>query len=303
MWSRFLIPPLLVSAAFANITSDVQQSLARNDFAAAEAQVQSYQQRNGVTPDMLEALSWAARAALAANQLDRASAYATRTHQLCQTELKKRRLDADSQLPTALGAAIEVQAQVLARRGERSKAVAYLRENLAAYKSTSIAERISKNLNVLDLEGKPAPALLAGEYLGSKPTPLAALRGRPVLLFFWAHWCGDCRAEAPLLVEIKREFAPKGLVVAGPTKLYGYTALDEHAPPAEEMKFIRAVRERFYAGLSDISMPVNAANFVRYGASTTPTLVLIDRQGIVRLYHPGAMDANELRAAVRRIAD
>ena len=44
--------------------------------------------------------------------------------------------------------------------------------------------------------------------------------------------------------------------------------------------------------------PVSEENFRNYGASTTPTLVLIDRAGIVRLYHPGAMTYEELRAAI-----
>jgi thioredoxin-related protein len=43
-----------------------------------------------------------------------------------------------------------------------------------------------------------------------------------------------------------------------------------------------------------MSVPVSEANFQRFGASTTPTLVLIDRQGIVRLYHPGAMPYQQL---------
>jgi thioredoxin-related protein len=46
---------------------------------------------------------------------------------------------------------------------------------------------------------------------------------------------------------------------------------------------------------------VSEANFRNYGASTTPTLVVIDRQGIVRLYHPGAMTLDELRAALNRV--
>ena len=46
---------------------------------------------------------------------------------------------------------------------------------------------------------------------------------------------------------------------------------------------------------------VSEANFTRYGASTTPTLVLIDRAGIVRLYHPGAMTYADLRAAVAKV--
>ncbi len=134
--------------------------------------------------------------------------------------------------------------------------------------------------------------------MGPKPRTLLSLRGKPVLLYFWAHWCADCRAEVPLLAKIRSEYAFKGLTLCGPTQLYGYTAAKETAAPEEELKYIEAVRERFYAPLIDVPAPLSTANFLRYGASTTPTIVLIDRKGIVRLYHPGAMTEAELRAAL-----
>ena len=135
--------------------------------------------------------------------------------------LGMRRLDADPWLPTAVGAAIEVHAEVLAARGDRPEAVAYLRQELAVYSATSIGERIRKNINLLDLEGKPAPPLETGEWLGTRPPSLASLRGHPVLLFFWAHWCVDCKAEGPILASLVARYAPKGLVLVAPTRLYG----------------------------------------------------------------------------------
>ena len=87
----------------------------------------------------------------------------------------------------------------------------------------------------------------------------------------------------------------------GPTKLYGYAAGGETAGPAEEKRYIEGVRLRYYAGLAGMPVPVSAANFVAYGASTTPTVVLLDGQGIVHLYHPGAMPESELAAQVRSV--
>jgi thioredoxin-related protein len=50
-----------------------------------------------------------------------------------------------------------------------------------------------------------------------------------------------------------------------------------------------------------MTVPLSAANFIHYGASTTPTLVLIDRAGVVRYYHPGAAPEAELSARIRTL--
>jgi len=301
MLSKLIPVGLLAAAAWANVITDVRIAIARHDFALGDSYVQQFRSTYGVRPDMIEALSWLGRGALDAKQLDKADAYAKETERLSLEELKSRPLDAEPHLPIALGAAIEVQAQVMNERGSRSEALAFLRKELVAYRTTSIRTRIQKNINLLTLEGKLAPALDEREFLGTKPVPLASLKGEPVLLFFWAHWCGDCKAEAPILAEIGREYASKGLVIVAPTQRYGYVARGEEAGPADELKYIDQVRHRFYGDLLNVPAPVSEDNLKNYGASTTPTLVLIDRRGVVRLYHPGIMTLEELRAALNKL--
>jgi thiol-disulfide isomerase/thioredoxin len=122
-----------------------------------------------------------------------------------------------------------------------------------------------------------------------------------VLVFFWAHWCPDCKQEYAILTQIEKEYAAQHLAIVAPTQRYGYTARGEEAGPVEELKYIDEVRHKFYPDLLNIPAPISEENFKNYGASTTPTLVLIDRQGIVRLYHPGAMTLEELRAALNKL--
>jgi thiol-disulfide isomerase/thioredoxin len=299
---RKLIPAsLLAVTAMASVVTDVETAMSHGNFPLAQAILQSYRSKSGVTPEFLEALSWLARGDLITRQFDQAEARAKETEQLAVEALAKRNLDAEPHLPTALGAAIEVEAQVLTANGDRTGALALLRKDLAAYRTTSIRTRIQKNINLLTLEGRPAPALEEREYLGAKPTPLASLRGKPVLLFFWAHWCPDCKQEEHILAVIEREYAPKGLVLIAPTQHYGYVANGEEAGPAEELKYIDQIRHQYYADLLGVPAPLSEANFRNYGASTTPTLVVIDRRGIVRLYHPGAMTLDELRAALNKV--
>jgi thiol-disulfide isomerase/thioredoxin len=292
---------LLAPFAYSDVIADVRAATSQGNLALGDSVIKRYRGERGVTPEMLEALSWMGRGALKLKQLDKADAYARETEGLVAVVLKQQPLDSDPHLAIALGAAIEVEAQVLAEQGRRGDAVALLRKQLAAYRGTSIRTRIQKNINLLALEGKPAPPLEESEYVGSKPATLASLKGKPVLLFFWAHWCGDCKAEEPMIAQLRRDYASKGFTVVAPTQRYGYVARGEDATPQQEMKYIDETRRRFYADLLDVPAPVSEENFKLYGASTTPTLVFIDRRGIVRVYHPGAMTMEELKAAVTAV--
>src|SRR5579863_2973810 len=298
----FLAVCLLVVPSWAGVVEDVRSALAQDNFSAAASSLSAYRARNGVTAEYIEAYSWMGRAAYNAGDYKQAAAYAKETSALVLEQLKQRLLDAEPRLPNALGAAIEVESQTLAAQGQRTQAVAVLQSALHTYGNTSIRARLQKNLNLLSFVGRPAPALRGEQFLGSKPPALSQLKGSPVLLFFWAHWCPDCKVEAPILTRLRAEFAPKGLTVLGPTRLYGYTAQAQNASPSDELAYIDAVRHSFYGGLLDMPVPISTYNFDVYGASTTPTLVLVDRAGKVAWYHPGSVPYAELRGEIEKVA-
>ena len=65
-------------------------------------------------------------------------------------------------------------------------------------------------------------------------------------------------------------------------------------------QYIDSVRQRYYASLPDMPVPLSKQNFNTYGASTTPTLVILNRAGQVATYHPGAMPYEDLRTALEK---
>jgi thiol-disulfide isomerase/thioredoxin len=286
--------------SFADLVRDVRIAIAQNNLSAAETELKAYEGQHGNDPDYLEAASWLARGYLSNNKLEQAQSWAKQVESSSRELLSKRKLDAEPHLPQALGAAIEVEAQAFALRGQNAQAVALLRRNLVSYRGTSIQARLQKNLNMMGLAGQPAPPLSVSKYIGVTPTSLSELKGSPVLLFFWAHWCSDCKQEGPIISQLNSEFSSRGLKVEAPTQYYGYAAYGQEASPADEFLYIGRVWQHYYPALQDVPVPVSKVNFDKYGASTTPTLVLIDRKGRVALYHPGFMPYEDLRAAIER---
>jgi thiol-disulfide isomerase/thioredoxin len=283
------------------VVAYVQMALQQGDLDSASALVAQYRRIYGDTPEALEALSWVARGELAAGRIEEASKQVEEIQRGCETALATRKLDAEPHLPLALGAAYELEAEILSKQHQRAEAVQLLASALRKWRGTSIADRLQKNLNLMTLEGKPVPLLQEPEWIGPKPATMAALRGKVVLLFFWAHWCADCKAEAPIIAQLASEFSGRGLVVIAPTRRYGYTADDEHADAAKETAFIDRVYAQYYSMIPNAGVPLDERNFERFGVSTTPTIVLVNKRGMVKLYHPGVMEEAPLRAMIERL--
>jgi len=134
-----------------------------------------------------------------------------------------------------------------------------------------------------NLSGKDA-ADFKFRSLDGKEFSLQALRGKVVLLDFWATWCGPCRKDMPALERIYGEFGDRGLVMLGMN-----VGEDREAVS----KFLAA---------NKLSYPIVLAGQMEmlesYSVTAFPTVVLIGREGKIAMYHVGSGSESELREAL-----
>jgi thiol-disulfide isomerase/thioredoxin len=284
---------LVLTTQAGELVRSVRNKLSAGDLATSEALVEDYKKKTGVDAEYLDAVGWLARGAEMFKQLDKAAGYVA--------ELRREIREEKEEWLAPLGAAIEVEGKLRFVREGRGAAIRFLEQELARAKAISLRSRIRKNINLLLLEGQPAPALNLADYIGPQPAPLATHKGKPVLLFLWAHWCGDCKAQADALSRVTAKYRPQGLVVLAPTRYYGTGAQNKSVTPAEEKAHVEKVWAETYSGLAGVSVIIDNDTMVQYGASATPTFVLIDRKGVVRLYTPTRLSEAELSRQIESV--
>jgi thiol-disulfide isomerase/thioredoxin len=277
----------------ADLVRSVRYKLSAGDLPSAEAAVEDHRAKNGTDAEALDAIGWLARGAEMFGQREKAARLVSELRRLVPGETPE--------LLIPLGAAIEVEAKLRAASDGRGAALRFLEGELARARAVSLRSRIRKNMNRLSLEGERAPAVGSTLAVGPASPPLETLRGRPVLLYLWARGCGDCRAQAGALGRIVERYAPRGLKVLAPTRLYGTGADGKTAGPAEEREAIAAEWATFPAALASVPVPIDEETMVRYGASATPTFVLVDRSGVVRLYTPTRLSEAELSRRIEEL--
>jgi thiol-disulfide isomerase/thioredoxin len=172
-----------------------------------------------------------------------------------------------------------------------------------------VKAEIAQQRRLLALVGSPAafPENVDG-WVNGDPQTRETLKGKVVLLDFFAVWCGPCIATFPHLRQWHDDYSDKGLAIIGITNYYNYGWNEETGRPERtgdiEPEAERAAMEKFVAH-HELRHPV--AYFTDrqlqefYVVNGIPHAVLIDRRGNVRLFRIGSGDANaaDLEKAIK----
>jgi thiol-disulfide isomerase/thioredoxin len=131
-----------------------------------------------------------------------------------------------------------------------------------------------------ELIGKPAPSFSVSTANGKGKVDLSSLKGKVVIVDFWATWCGPCKESFPKLQELYTKYNSSGL------EIVGLSEDDENQGIAE-----------FGQAHGSVKFPIgwdNAKSTAgQYKPPTMPTSFIIDKNGIVRFAHVGYHDNDQ----------
>jgi thiol-disulfide isomerase/thioredoxin len=142
-----------------------------------------------------------------------------------------------------------------------------------------------------DATGKVAPLQFTLKDMNGVDVKLAAFKGKPILINFWATWCGPCRAEIPSLVELQRRYADEGQDVV----ILGISVDD----PIEKLKP--------YASEMKINYPLlvgNGREDVQEAFGPLwgiPVTVFVDRDGRIAKRHSGIASKEQFEREIKAL--
>jgi thiol-disulfide isomerase/thioredoxin len=172
---------------------------------------------------------------------------------------------------------------------------------------------IANAKKLAELIGSDAAPLKVDAWVNGEPLTDEDLKGKVVLLDFWAVWCGPCIATFPHLRELHEEFADKGLEIIGLTNYYNYTWDADAGRPARQTGAEKATPEQEQEMLAKFAESNNLHHRIAlqkdrelseyYAVTGIPHVVVIDQEGKIQLVRVGSGDENarDIKAKIEEL--
>jgi cytochrome c biogenesis protein CcmG, thiol:disulfide interchange protein DsbE len=153
---------------------------------------------------------------------------------------------------------------------------------VARHDDTSLDSAVKKG----QLPTAPGASVALPTLDGSSSQTLAALRGKVVVLNFWASWCGPCESEAPVLERAQKKLSPAGGTVLGVT----------YKDDADSSRDFMRKHKLSYPSLRDDRL--NLAP--KYGTTALPETFVLDKRGRIVALSRGVVNESFLTNAIER---
>lgn len=206
--------------------------------------------------------------------------------------------------------AVDEKVKYMIETGRKPAALSFFRstiDNIARevpqrQLAIDITNRLNRREKSYRLLGEDAIELSTNAvWFPGEARTLASLKGKVVLLDFWATWCGPCFDAFPKLTDWHNTLSEKGLVILGVTRIYdGSYGLPPD--PNEQLDFLRNFREKEKLPYDFVVMRDISAHAI-YGANALPHAVLVDRKGKIRYIETGTspLRMSQMQAAVEKL--